>query len=261
MSFAFISGTGLYDFGILNDAKEETIKTPYGEAVLYHANYHDQNIYFLPRHGKKHSVAPHQINYRANIAAIKLLGISEVLAFCSVGSMDKEIRPGSLVFLRQFIDMTWGREQTFVMEGMVNHVTMDEPYCPRLTGHLLDIAAENNIPLRDDGVYLCTQGPRFETPAEIGAFASWGANLVGMTGVPEVVLAREAGLCYASLAVVANYAAGLSGKINAKEIEKETEKQKKHLEKLLECYLNDKATAKNCVCRDSEVLAFTNWSL
>ena len=144
---------GLYDFSILKDAKEETVKNPYGEALLYRSLYNDQNIYFLPRHGKKHSIAPHEINYRANIAALKLLGVDEVLAFCSVGSMDKDIRPGSLVFLRQFIDMTWGRGHTFVTEGMVNHVTMDEPYCPRLTDSLLDIAAENNIPLQDDGVY------------------------------------------------------------------------------------------------------------
>lgn len=261
MSFALISGTGLYDFSIFKEAKEEIVKTPYGEAVLYHSLCQGQNIYFLPRHGKKHSVAPHVINHRANIAALKLLGVEEALAFFSVGSMNKEIRPGSMVFLRQFIDMTWGREHTFVTEGKVNHVTMDEPYCPRLTGCLLDIAAEHNIPLQDDGVYLCTQGPRFETPAEIRAFASWGANLVGMTGVPEVVLAREAGICYASLSVVANYAAGLSGMINAREIEKETEKQKKYLEKLLECYLKEKTAAAACACREHQIEATKNWSL
>lgn len=261
MAIAVISGTGLYDMAIWRDSQELLVQTPYGAAKLYAAAFQGQELFFLPRHGLQHGVPPHLINYRANICALAQAGVRDILAFCSVGSMKKDTPPGSLLLLRQFIDMTWGRESSFSTIGAMGHVAMDQPYCPRLNDILLHAAAQKDIPLRDDGLYLCTQGPRFETPAEIALYASWGANLVGMTGVPEVVLAREAGLCYAAVGVVANYAAGLTASVDEAEVIAATRAQQKDVEALLLAFLEAETTVKgrDCLCEAAKIPPVLAW--
>jgi len=262
MSIAFISGTGLYEFAAMAQMKEKHIRTPLGVCLLYHLEHQGEDIYFLPRHGLTHSLPPHSINYRANIYTLYSLDVERIYAFCAVGSMDLNIKPGSFVILRQFIDMTWGREHTFAGQGLVSHVELSEPYCPGLSRQILQCGKEQDIDICDDGVYVCTQGPRFETPAEIRAFASWGGNLVGMTGVPEAQLAREAGICYASLAVVSNYAAGIGKRVDEEAISQVMHTQKNHLEKLIVGLMNNKPSGEcECNCREAEIAACKKWPL
>lgn len=211
--FAIIGGTGLYDAQLLQQAQRETVTTPYGDVEVTLGVWQGTPVAFLPRHGYHHAVPPHQVNYRANIRALQAIGVKQVLATAAVGSLRRELSPGSLVVIHDFIDLTKNRPSTFFdgKQGVV-HIDMSDPYCRRLRQILLATAEEEGIPVRDGGIYVCTEGPRFETCAEIRAYASWGGDVVGMTSVPEVVLAKEAEMCYASVAVVTNYCSGIQSK-------------------------------------------------
>lgn len=211
INYGVIGGTGVYDPKILTDLEEKIVETAYGEITVNVGMLHGKKVAFLARHGKGHSTPPHGINYRGNIMALKKLGVKKILATQAVGSLNKVMAPGNLVLLDQFIDFTKGRIQTFYEGGEtgVLHVDMTTPYCSHLGEKILDLCPQN-ITIHKRGTYVCTEGPRFETPAEIKMFAHWGGDLVGMTSVPEVVLARELGMCYAAIAMVTNYAAGIS---------------------------------------------------
>ncbi|MFZ5816678.1 MAG: S-methyl-5'-thioadenosine phosphorylase [Bacillota bacterium] len=209
---AIIGGTGVYDPRILEQIREEIITTPYGEAKVRIGTYQGEEVAFLARHGTNHSVPPHLINYRANIWALKMLGVERVIATTAVGSVNRNMKPGDFVIIDQFLDFTKGRHSTFFDGGErgVVHIDVTDPYCPECRRVLLEAAGEVGIQAHRAGTYVCTEGPRFETPAEIRMFATLGGDLVGMTNVPEVVLAREAGLCYATVSMVTNFAAGIS---------------------------------------------------
>lgn len=209
---AIIGGTGVYDPRILSEIREESVATPYGGVTLRVGTYEGEQVAFLPRHGARHSVPPHLINYRANIWALKLLGVERVLATTAVGSVNKAMKPGDFVLTDQFIDFTKNRVSTFFEGGEagVVHTDFTDPYCPECRAVLARAAEAIGITAHLGGTYVCTEGPRFETPAEIRMFATLGGDLVGMTNVPEVTLAREAGLCYATVSMVTNFAAGIS---------------------------------------------------
>jgi len=209
---AIVGGTGVYDPGVLDHWEERVVRTPYGEARVALGEYRGIRVGFLARHGPGHRVPPHRVNYRANIWALRELGLARVLATAAVGSLNPDMKPGDFVLVDQFIDFTRRRESTFFEGGEagVVHVDFTEPYCPELRAVLARAARELAIEAHQGGVYVCTEGPRFETPAEIRAFRLLGGDLVGMTNVPEVVLAREANLCYALVAAVTNFAAGIS---------------------------------------------------
>lgn len=210
MSFGIIGGTGFYDLEGAGHPVE--VATAYGVAVANRAVIAGTEVFFLARHGAGHALPPHRVNYRANIAALKKLGVSNILASASVGSMADSMPPGALVTLSQFLDFTKSRPSTLHdgEDGVVVHVDMSEPYCPHLREELRAAAAALDEELGDGATYVCAEGPRFETPAEIRMFRSLGGDLVGMTNVPEVTLAREAGICYATVAAVTNWAAGIS---------------------------------------------------
>lgn len=215
-SIAIIGGTGLdlrAENSPLQMTRDERIATRWGEAFVTHAKYFEREIIFLHRHaapdGTTRRVPPHQINYRANIAALKKLGVTAILASTAVGSLRPQWPPGTLVLLDQFLDFTTSRPKTFFDEHPV-HVDVTQPYCPHLRQLLQSTSSALGNKIQDGGTYLCAEGPRFETPAEIHLFASWGADVVGMTGVPEVVLAREAEISYAGVSIVTNLAAGIS---------------------------------------------------
>ncbi|NLA27102.1 MAG: S-methyl-5'-thioinosine phosphorylase, partial [Firmicutes bacterium] len=212
MKIAIIGGTGLYENPYLEEAREIIVETAYGAALLCSGRYRGKEIYFLARHGRRHGVPPHMVNYRANIAALKDLEIDAVISTAAVGSMRQGMPPGSRVVIDQFIDFTKSRPSTFHDKGgdEVVHIDMTVPYCPEIRKAILRAGEKLKEPLIDGGCYVCTEGPRFETPAEIKMLAHLGSDLVGMTNVPEVVLAREAGLCYATIALVSNFAAGIS---------------------------------------------------
>jgi 5'-methylthioadenosine phosphorylase len=209
MRFAIIGGTGLYSVG--EDVETREVETPYGLAAVDVAPLGAEEVAFIARHGRDHSIPPHLVNYRANIAALRALGVRRVVASAAVGSLNPSIQPGDFALPYQFIDFTHGRAGTF-FDGAseVRHVDMTTPYCPLLHGEMERAACFLGHAMHPSAVYVCTQGPRFETPAEIEMFRRLGGDVVGMTGVPEAPLAREAGLCYAALAVVTNWAAGMS---------------------------------------------------
>lgn len=212
VDLAVIGGTGVYKADMLEQVKEVEVETPYGKANLLAGLYKGRSVAFLARHGKGHSVPPHLVNYRANIMALKKLGAKRVIATAAVGSLNEKMGPRDFVIIDQFLDFTKSRPQTFFEGGHqgVLHVDVTDPYCREIRQFLLQKARELNFSVHDGGTYVCTEGPRFETPAEIKMFKVLGGDLVGMTSVPEVVLAREVGLCYATVAMVTNFAAGIS---------------------------------------------------
>jgi 5'-methylthioadenosine phosphorylase len=213
--FAIIGGTGLYSMAELERAKTTVVKTPYGDSPeLLLGRLWGREVVFLPRHGEGHKIPPHLVNYRANIWALHKLGVKRVLATSCCGSTNPRMRPGEFAILSQFIDFTKCRPQTFY-EGRrqgVAHIEVTEPYCPELRRTLIETAKELGLKVHPSAVYACTEGPRFETAAEVRALRMLGADLVGMTNVPECVLAREVEMCYSALGIITNFAAGISRK-------------------------------------------------
>ncbi len=210
LELALIGGTGLQQIR-LQHKKYQEIETPYGQVKLEIADVNGIEIAFLKRHGEGHTVPPHRINYRGNIWALKHIGVKRILATGAVGSLCPNYGVGELVLIDQFLDFTKSRIQTFYEGGEqgVLHVDVSQPYCSDLREKVCQAAQKINIDIKTSGVYVCTEGPRFETPAEIKMFKMLGGELVGMTGVPEVVLARELGMCYTTIALVTNAAAGI----------------------------------------------------
>lgn len=201
-----IGGTGVYDPELLVDKKEVRIDTPYGSPsdVITIGTYEGRKIAVLPRHGKNHTIPPHKINYRANIHALKQLGVTRILAPCAVGSLQNNLKPGEFVFVDQFIDRTASRISTFY-EDRVCHISVADPVCLEMKTLLVNAANKLNLPYHDKGIYMCIEGPRFSTRAESRLYRSWDAHVIGMTMVPECVLAREAEICYSSIAMVTDY--------------------------------------------------------
>ena len=210
LTVAVIGGTG---FGAALVAGEpETVETEYGPASLTRAALsNDLTLLFLARHGAGHSLPPHRINHKANIAALRDLGADAVFATTAVGSLRLEIAPGDFVILDDFLDFTKGDPVTFYSEpGQVRHTDFVHPYDPGLREILLQTVPPDIAPrVHSRGTYLCLSGPRYETPAEVRLFGQWGAAVVGMTGAPEAILCREAGLRYAGVALATNYGTGL----------------------------------------------------
>lgn len=212
MEFAIIGGTGVYDPELLEARGNRRVETPYGPIEVETGSYRGVEVAFLPRHGKGHSIPPHKINYRANIWGLRTLGVRRVLATAAVGSINEAMKPGDFVIIDQFIDFTKARAHTFFDEGEqgVVHVDVTEPYCPEIRTALIDVGQELGLSLHTSGTYFCVEGPRYETAAEIRAARILGGDVVGMTNIPEAVLAREAGLCYATMAMVTNMGAGMT---------------------------------------------------
>ena len=203
-----IGGSGLY--ALLEDAEEHEVSTPYGPPSdpITVARVKDRTVAFLPRHGRDHRFPPHKIPYRANLWALRSMGVRQIVAPCAVGSLRPELGPGSFVVPDQLIDRTSGREQTFYDTGAV-HVNFADPYCP--DGRAAVLEAARPVDATDGGTMIVVEGPRFSTRAESRWFTSIGGTIVNMTGHPEAVLARELGLCYTTIALVTDLDAGVEG--------------------------------------------------
>jgi len=212
---AIIGGSGLTQLSNLDVSRRQVIRTPYGEpsGALTFGKLGRRDVVFLARHGYGHTIPPHQVNYRANIWALHAQGVQDVVSIASVGGIRADLVPGVLAAPDQIIDYTHGRAATFFTRSDrgVHHIDFTHPYCPMLRAACLKAAHAAGEKLIDGGVYAATQGPRLETAAEINRLERDGADMVGMTGMPEAALAREMGLSYATLAVVANCAAGRAG--------------------------------------------------
>ncbi|MEM0049020.1 MAG: S-methyl-5'-thioadenosine phosphorylase [Candidatus Bathyarchaeia archaeon] len=216
VSIAVIGGTGLEE--IFNTSEIINIGTPYGISyAISICKIQNKEVAFLPRHGRRHDNPPHRVNYRANIYALYKLGVERIIATNAVGAINPKFKPGDLVVPHDLIDFTRQRPLTFYDQAPVTHIDFTEPYCPEIRKILIEKAREVGT-VHEQAVYVCTEGPRFETPAEIRMFRLLGCDIVGMTGMPEAVLARELGICYATICFVSNMAAGLSDRLTYKEV-------------------------------------------
>ncbi|MDQ6962879.1 MAG: S-methyl-5'-thioadenosine phosphorylase [Mariprofundaceae bacterium] len=202
-----IGGSGMYHIDQIEVLDELHLNTPYGEpsAPLVLAKWHGQEVVFLPRHGSKHEIPPHKINYRANVYAMKLAGVTQLISVSAVGSLRQDMAPGDFVLVDQFVDFTKGRESTFFDGPMVAHVSMADPVCASLGQKLSQAAAQHDINWHQSGNYLAMQGPQFSSRAESELYRSWGLDVIGMTNMPEAKLAREAEICYATIAMCTDY--------------------------------------------------------
>ncbi|MBQ7568960.1 S-methyl-5'-thioadenosine phosphorylase [bacterium] len=204
-------GSGFYS--LFNDAESLWIDTPYGapSAKITIADVGGKKVAFLPRHGVDHSFPPHRVPYRANLWAMKSIGVKKILAPCAVGSLQPELKPGSFVICDQFVDRTSGRASTFFDGPKVTHVSTADPYCPTLRQQAIAIGQEMNLDIHGEGTMVVIEGPRFSTRAESKWFSSMGWSVVGMTGFPECVLARELEMCYVNISLVTDYDVGTEG--------------------------------------------------
>jgi 5'-methylthioadenosine phosphorylase len=202
-----IGGSGIYDLPGLEDVRDEAIASPWGEpsAPLKRGTLAGLPIVFLPRHGKGHVLSPSDINYRANIDALKRVGVTDVISVSACGSFREELPPGTFVMADQFIDRTFAREKSFFGPGFVAHVSLAHPVCPKLNDALSSAATEAGIKYKKGGTYLAMEGPQFSTFAESNLYRSWGCDVIGMTAMPEAKLAREAELPYAIVAMVTDF--------------------------------------------------------
>ncbi len=206
-TLGIIGGSGLYDIDGLEDRREETVDTPWGAPsdALVHGRIGDVKLVFLPRHGRGHRLTPSEVPYRANIAALKMAGVTDVLAISACGSLQVAYAPGDFLAADQFIDRTFARSKTFFGDGMVAHVSMARPVCSRFSAMAADAAEAAGAKIHRGGTYIAMEGPQFSSLAESKLYRRWGCDVIGMTAMPEAKLAREAELPYAILAMVTDY--------------------------------------------------------
>jgi 5'-methylthioadenosine phosphorylase len=202
-----IGGSGVYEIDGLTTIRWERVLTPWGEPSddLLFGELNGQPLVFLPRHGRGHRVPPSSLNFRANIDALKRVGVTEILSVSAVGSLKEELPPGTFVVIDQFIDRTFARVKSFFETGCVAHVSVAEPVCRRLGNHIEASLKELGLPAKRGGTYMVMEGPQFSTRAESNLYRSWGCDVIGMTNMPEAKLAREAEMCYATVAMVTDY--------------------------------------------------------
>jgi 5'-deoxy-5'-methylthioadenosine phosphorylase len=240
---AIIGGTGLTSLDGLVITDREVVRTPWGEpsGPVIHGTLGGQSVAFLARHGSGHTIPPHKVNYRANIWALKQIGIERVVAVAAVGGIHAAFTPARIAIPTQIVDYTWSRGHTFFEHDLTDvvHVDFTEPYCPELRAALIQATDEAEVDALDWGIYATTQGPRLESAAEIDKLERDGCHMVGMTGMPEAGLAREAGLRYAHCAVVANAAAGRGqATITMQDIQKNLQTGMQSTRALLESFLH-----------------------
>jgi len=202
-----IGGSGLYELEALESVETVDIDTPFGKPSdpVRVGRIGGHRVAFISRHGAGHRLSPSALPYAANVCAMKMLGVKQLVSISAVGSLREELAPRSFVVPNQLIDRTVGRQRSFFDDGIVAHVSLADPFCPRLSASVAAIAEAGSLPVARGGTYVCIEGPQFSTKAESALFRSWGASVIGMTALPEARLAREAELCYACLAMVTDY--------------------------------------------------------
>jgi 5'-methylthioadenosine phosphorylase len=247
-----IGGTGIYDPEIFENKRVESVETPYGRVPeVFVGTVEGREVAFLPRHGREHNIPPHRINYRANIFAMKELGVQRIISTNSVGGINRSLKPGDIVIPVDFMDFTRGRESTFY-DGEVVHIDVTEAYCPEVRDAIITAAERRTEDVFDGGVYACTEGPRFETPSEIQMMEAVGCDIVGMVGVPEVVLAREVEICYGSICTVTNMAAGISeNRLTATEVVEMVRKNEENLKAIVAEVIGSIPPMRACECKDA----------
>ncbi len=249
-------GSGFYSF--LENVEEHDIVTPYGRASdkVHIGEIGEYKVAFLPRHGAKHQYPPHMINYRANLDAMKQLGVTRIIAPCACGSLQTHIKPGEFVICDQFIDRTWGRQDTFYDGPVATHVSAADPYCPELAEIAINTAEELGITVHKKGTVVVIQGPRFSTRAESKWYQSQGWEVINMTQYPEAYLARELEICYVSIALITDYDVGLEGEpdikpVSAGDIIKILQQNNDKVRKLLFEMIPKIPVERDCICSNA----------
>lgn len=246
-----IGGSGISDLSLLSETKEINIDTPYGKPSdsIIVGKFQGRQIAFMARHGRKHSIPAHKVNYRANIWALKEIGIRRIIASFAVGSLSKEIKPGDIAILSQFIDFTKSRIGSFFEEGNVVHISVSEPFCPELQNSIINVLGTPGIKMHNDCTYVCVEGPRFSTRAESEFYKSIGANIIGMTLVPEYQLATEMQMCYGTIAIVTDSDAWSKKTLTAKETIKTFSKNAEKTKKLFTQIVEQIPNQRKCSCQ------------
>ena len=247
---AVFGGTGLYDSGLLDDAREITAETPYGKPSdsITLGTFEGRRVAFLPRHGRRHTIPPHLINYRANIWALAKLGVKRIISPSAVGSLQEDVAPGDFVMPSQFIDFTKSRISSFSETGRVIHISVADPFCPQLQEAIQGAARRSGIAIRRDATYVCIEGPRFSTRAESRFFRSTGAEVIGMTLSPECQLAREAQICYASVSTVTDYDVWAEKPVTAKDVMEVLSRNAERIRSLLRELVGHIPEERSCSC-------------
>ncbi|MEM3565788.1 MAG: S-methyl-5'-thioadenosine phosphorylase [Candidatus Bathyarchaeia archaeon] len=248
---AIIGGTGFEK--LLANFEKVIVRTPYGvPPPLFMGEIGGKEVVFLPRHGLEHSAPPHKVNYKANIYALHKVGVERIIAVNAVGAINKSLKPGDIVVPHDFVDFTKTRPTTFYDKAPVTHIDVSQPYCPEIRKVLIETAEKLGLAVCAKAILVCTEGPRFETPAEIEMFRRLGFDVVGMTGLPEAVLARELEICYACVCFVSNMAAGMQERLTPKEVFDISRKVQPKIEQLLiETVEALPVERKNCPCADA----------
>jgi len=255
-----MGGSGLYQMEGLEEVQTVALKTPFGDPSdsFVVGRLEGVKVAFLPRHGKGHRIQPSSLNFRANIYGMKMLGVQSIIGVSAVGSMKESIHPGDMVIPNQFIDQTKGRPNTFFSDGIVGHISFADPVCPVLSQVLFQAAKEIGFTAQKDGTYLCIEGPQFSTRAESRLYRSWGVDIVGMTNLPEAKLAREAEICYATIAFVTDYDCWdeEAGEVSVGEILRILAKSTKTAKSIIRHAVKQLPEKRECVCATALKHAF-----
>ena len=250
VEIGIIGGTGFEN--LLENARQLRLGTPYGiSPPLHTGKIRGKNVVFLSRHSPNHSIPPHKINYRANIYALHKMGVARILATNAVGAINLNFKPGDIVVPHDFVDFTKLRSVTFYDGDPVTHIDVSQPYCPEIRKLLVETAKRFGFGVWEKAVITCTEGPRYETPAEIKMFRRLGCDVVGMTSAPEAVLARELEICYASVCYVSNMAAGIEKRLTALEVSKASESVFPKIEQILSETIETLPSERNCPCANA----------
>jgi len=252
---AVIGGTGFYK--LLEEAEEVKVDTPFGPPsdLIALGTIAGRKVAFLPRHGRHHQFPPHMINYRANLWALRELGVTRVIGPCAAGSLQPEVKPGDFVICDQFVDRTTGRKDTFYDGPRAIHVSTADPYCPEMREIAIKAAKSLDLPFQSSGTMVIIQGPRFSTKAESRWFSSMGWKVINMTGYPEVVLARELGMCYLNVSLITDYDAGLEGRdditpVTQDEVVRVFMEHNEHLKRLIGKIIEALPESRGCECAE-----------
>ena len=250
---AIIGGTGIYNTEIISNNQTLDLETPYGKTSdsLTIGEFNGKNIVFLPRHGKKHSVPPHKINFRANIWALKEIGVKRIIAPCAVGSLRENMEPGHIAIPDQFIDRTKDRESTFYDQGTVAHISTADPFCPELRNLAISAGKKLDYDIHEKATQVCIEGPRFSTRAESNMFRNWGADTINMTLFPECVLARESQICYVAIATITDYDVWAETAVSHHEVLKTLEKNVEKTSSIIQNIIPQINDDRNCLCANA----------
>ncbi len=250
---AIIGGSGVYDASMLDNVKEVEIDTPFGkpsDAITIGA-FGDTNVAFLPRHGKGHRISPSKLNSRANILALKKLGVKRIISASAVGSLKLKLKPLDIVIPDQIFDRTRMRESTFFDDGLVVHIGFADPFCPEMSGLLAGITEELGYSVHKKGTYVCMEGPQFSTRAESRVYQNLGFDIIGMTALPEAKLAREAEICYSMIATVTDYDVWHEEDVNIETVIANAMKNEEAVRNIIKEAVPRISLERNCICANA----------